>query len=189
VRSCTVISRRHPIVKQKKVIVRSGPLSVEVLFLGRDIGQLGQGCPSHPDPHVYRGPCKKNKLRPRFFSQLVSSGVRSCTVISRRHPIVKQKRQLCGLAHSRSKFGFAAESSVTGGYPPDAPNAVSPPSLEPHLHTSFHAATDMSWLSTVFISPEPRNESACPGATTGRRPLPARGSRLPVSWTDHPTDR
>jgi hypothetical protein len=32
VRSCTVISRRHPIVKQKKVIVRSGPLSVEVFI-------------------------------------------------------------------------------------------------------------------------------------------------------------
>jgi hypothetical protein len=62
------------VVKQKKVIVRSGPLSVEALFLGRDIGQLGQGCPSHPDPHVYRGPCKKNQLRPRFFSQLVSRG-------------------------------------------------------------------------------------------------------------------
>jgi hypothetical protein len=60
-----------PHCKTKKVIVRSGPLSVEVLFLGRDIGQLGQGCPSPPDPQVYRGPCKKNKLRPRFFSQLV----------------------------------------------------------------------------------------------------------------------
>jgi hypothetical protein len=92
VRSCTVISRRHPIVKQKKVIVWSGPLSVEVLFLGRDIGQLGQGCPSHPTPHVYRGPCKKNKLRPRFFSQLVDPGVRSCTVISRMYPIAPRKK-------------------------------------------------------------------------------------------------
>jgi hypothetical protein len=57
--SCTVISRRHTIVQQKKCNVRSDPLSVEVWFRGRVLSHFGQGCPppyrAHPCTLVVTG--------------------------------------------------------------------------------------------------------------------------------------
>jgi hypothetical protein len=129
VRSCTVISRRHPNVKQKKVIVRSGPLSVEVLFLGRDIGQLGQGCPSPPDPQVYRGPCKKTNFdRDSFLRWSVGPGGAVVNGNFAQAPHCKTKKGHCTVwpTLGRSFISRQGPRSVgTGMTPPSRPPCVS----------------------------------------------------------------
>jgi hypothetical protein len=143
VRSCTVISRRYPIVKQK------GNCAVWAT-LGRSFVSLqgprsfGTGMTPHPGPRMYRGPCKKNKLRPRFFSQLVGRGVRSCTVISRRHPIVKQKGN-CAVwpTLGRSFISLQGPRSFGTGMTPPIPTSTC--TEDPAKKTNFDRDFFLSW--------------------------------------------
>jgi hypothetical protein len=118
-RSCTVISRMHPTVKTKGVMYglthsrsKFGVAAGSSVRLGRD----------DPPPPSDRSPLPRSLQEQSTSTEILFpagwSGQRSCTVISRMHPTVQPTGVLCGLTHSRSKFGVAVGSSVPDGGQP-----------------------------------------------------------------------
>jgi hypothetical protein len=106
---------------------KKGEISVEVLFLGRDIGQLGQGCPppSRP-PCVPRSLQKKQSSTEIFFSDGQSGGAVVYGNFTQA-PHCKTKKGHCEVwpTLGRSFISRQGHRSVgTGMSPPSGPPCV-----------------------------------------------------------------